>query len=100
MRPYPADGDGLDALDEIFGLIDEFSTEFVTDPPCQPALAGVACRQYDGEFRRKNVEIFGDHLHAAGRHVRDGTVARQRTGPELDFREAFAQAAFALTSIR
>jgi hypothetical protein len=34
-----------------FGLIDEFSTEFVADPPCQPALAGVARRQDDGEFR-------------------------------------------------
>ena len=46
-------------------LVDELSAEFVTDPPCQPALARAAFRQDDGELAG-NVEMFRDHLHAAG----------------------------------
>ena len=52
-------------MNGAFDLIEEFSAEFVTDPPCQPALARVARRQYDGEFRGKDVEMFGNDLHAA-----------------------------------
>jgi hypothetical protein len=33
---------GLDVLIELFDLIDEFSAELATDPPCQPTLARVA----------------------------------------------------------
>src|ERR1700738_1702039 len=33
---------GLDVLIELFDLIDEFSAELATDPPCQPTLAWVA----------------------------------------------------------
>src|SRR3954468_19800906 len=53
-----------------YRLIDEFSAQFATDPPCQPTLAWAACRKYDGELSR-NIEIFGDYLCAAIRHVRD-----------------------------
>src|ERR1700704_5581350 len=81
----------------FFDLVDELGAEFATDPPGQPALAWAAFRQYDGEHRG-NFQIFGDHLDAASRHVRDGTVARQ-AGPELDLREAFALATFASASI-
>jgi hypothetical protein len=79
-------------------LIDEFSAQFATDPPRQPALPRAACREYDGEFRG-NIEIFGDHLDAAIRHVRDRAVARQRVAPKLDFCSPRAHEAFALSSI-
>jgi hypothetical protein len=80
-----------------FDLIDKLRAEFATDPPCQPALAWTALGQYDGELRR-NFEVFGDHLHAALRHVRDRAITRQ-AGSELDLREASAHASFAATSI-
>ena len=70
-------------MPSAFDLIDELSAQFATDPPCQPTLAWATCREYDGEFGW-NVEVFGDYLHAAIRHVRDHAVARQRAGPELD----------------
>jgi hypothetical protein len=57
-------------------LIDEFCAEFVTDPPCQPALACVIGREDDGEMRG-NFEIFRDNLHAAIRNVRNCTVTWQ-----------------------
>ena len=79
----------LDVLKSLVDLIDEFSAQFATDPPCQPTLAWAACREYDGELSR-NIEIFGDYLRAAIRHVRDRAVARQRTGPELDLRDPSA----------
>ena len=90
---------GLDTAQGFLDLVDELSAEFVTDPPCQPALAGVACRQDDGELRG-NVGIFGDDLHAAVRHVRNGAVTRQRAGPELDLRDPSADLTFAPSSIR
>lgn len=77
----------------LFDLVDELSAEFATDPPCQPTLARVACRQDDGEFSG-NLGIVGDDLHAALRHVRDHTVAWQRAGPELDLRHPFAWTTF------
>jgi hypothetical protein len=83
---------------ELFDLIDEFSAELATDPPCQPTLARVARRQYDGELRG-NFGIFGDYLQAALRYVRDRAVARQRAGSELDLCDPFAMATLALTSI-
>jgi hypothetical protein len=99
LRTYgPRAPTGLDVFRRLFGLIDELSAEFATDPPCQPALAGAASRQYDGELRG-NVEIFGDDLHASVRHVRDRTVARQQARPELDPRKASAITAFASASI-
>jgi hypothetical protein len=76
-------------LKGLFDLIDEFSAEFVTDPPCQPTLSGAASRQYDGEFSG-NFGVFGDYFQATHRHVRDRAVARQRTGRELDLRETSA----------
>src|ERR1700716_3721505 len=75
----------LDVLKSLIDLIDEFSAQFATDPPCQPTLAGAACREYDGELSR-NIEIFGHHLRAHIRHVRDRAVARHRRGSELDLR--------------
>jgi hypothetical protein len=80
-------------------LIDEFGAEFVANPPCQPALAGVIGREDDGEMRG-NFEIFRDNLHAAIRDVRNGTVARQRSGAALDLRDSFAQFAFTFASVR
>jgi hypothetical protein len=82
-----------------FNSIDELSAEFMPNPPCQPALASAACRQYDGELTR-NVDIFGDNLHPALRYVRDRAIPRQRSGTELDLCEASAHATLALTSIR
>lgn len=79
------------------GLVDELRAEFTTDPPRQPALARAALGQYDGELRG-NFEIFGDHLHAARRHVRDRAITGQ-AGPELDLRETSALASFASASI-
>ena len=81
-----------------FALINELCTDFVADPPCEAALARPAFRHEDGEFTG-NVEMLGNDLHTTRRNVGDGTVARQRTRPELDFREAPAHAAFALASI-
>jgi hypothetical protein len=60
----------------VIALIDEFGAEFVADPPCQPALAGVIGREYDGEVRR-NFEILRHHLYAAIRDVRNCTVPWQ-----------------------
>jgi hypothetical protein len=88
---------GFDALEGAFDLVEKLRAEFTPDPPCQPALAGAAVGQYDGELRR-NFEIFGDHLQAALRHVRNRAVTRQ-TGPELNLPKAPAQAPFASTSI-
>jgi hypothetical protein len=34
---------GLVVLKGLFDLIDEFSAQFATDPPCQPTLAWAAC---------------------------------------------------------
>jgi hypothetical protein len=68
------------------------------DPPCQPALAGAARRQYDGELRR-DVDIFGDNLHPAVRYVRDRAIPWQRSDTELDLCEIPAHATLALTSI-
>jgi hypothetical protein len=87
----------IDVLKGLFDLIDEFSPEFATDPPCQPALARTARREYEGELRG-NLDIFGDYLNATVRHVRDRAIARQ-TGPQLDLRETSAYAPFASTSI-
>jgi hypothetical protein len=61
-------------------------------------LAGAAFRQYDGELGG-NIDMFGDHFDAAIRYVRNGTIARQRAGPKLDFGEIPAVAAFAFASI-
>jgi hypothetical protein len=91
-------GSRLDVFERLFDLIDELGAEFVTDPPCQPTLARAALRQYDRKLGR-NVDMFGDDLHAAGRYIGDGAVAWQRTRAELDLREISALAAFALTSI-
>jgi hypothetical protein len=79
-------------------LIDELGAQFATDPPGQLALARVAGRKDDGEFGG-NVEIFGDDLDAAVRHVRDYAVARQRAGPELNLRNPSTLTTFALASI-
>jgi hypothetical protein len=68
------------------------------DPPCQPALAWAAFRQYDRELMR-NIDIFGNNLHPALRYVRDRAVPRQRS-TELDLCEASAHATLALTPIR
>jgi hypothetical protein len=87
----------LDTLKSVFDLIDKLRAEFTTDPPCQPALAWAALGQYDGELRR-NFDIFGDHLHAALRHIRDRAITRQ-AGPELNLGDAPAQAPFTSTSI-
>jgi hypothetical protein len=78
-------------------LVDEFSAEFATDPPCQPTLPW-ARREYDGEFSG-NFDIFGDDLRAAVGQVRDRAVARQRAVSDLDFRETSAWAPFASASI-
>src|SRR6266851_5289505 len=66
--PRPRALTGLDVLIELFDLIDEFSAELATDPPCQPTLAWVARRYYDGELRG-DFGIFGDYLQAALRNV-------------------------------
>jgi len=81
-----------------FVLINELGAEFVADPPCEAALARPAFRHDDREFAG-NVEMLGNDLHTARRNVGDGTVARQRTRPKLDFGETPAHAAFALASI-
>jgi hypothetical protein len=93
-RPEPRS----DSIGAEKALVDEFSTELATDPPCQPALTQLACRQRDREDRR-NFGIFGDHLQATLRHVRDRAIARQRAGPELDFGSPSAFLTFASTSI-
>jgi hypothetical protein len=80
-------------------VIDEFGAEFATDPPCQPAMAPVACPEYEGELSG-NVEIFGDDPYPALRNVRDGAIARQRADPELDFRDPSVWTTFASASIR
>jgi hypothetical protein len=89
---------GFNAPTGLFGLTDEFGAEFEADPPSQLALAGMARRKNEGEFRR-NFGIIGNDLDAAVRDVRDRAVARQRAGPELDFRELFAKLTFASASI-
>jgi hypothetical protein len=33
---------GLDVLNALLDLVDEFGAQFATDPPCQPTLARVA----------------------------------------------------------
>src|SRR3981189_3385320 len=55
----PRAPNSLDVLKSLVDLIDEFSAQFATDPPCQPTLAWAACREYDGELSR-NIEIFRD----------------------------------------
>jgi hypothetical protein len=80
-------------------LVDELRAEFAADPPGQPALARASFGQDDGKLRGK-VDIFGDHLDAAVRYVRDRTVARQRAGPELNPREASAEATLAFAPVR
>ena len=82
----------------LLDLIGELSAELAPDPPCKATLAGAAFRQYDGELRG-NVDIFGDYLYAAVRHVRYRAVAGQRAGPELDPREPSAETTFAAASI-
>ena len=57
-------------------LVDELGAQFATNSPRQPALARLALREDDGELGG-NVEVIGDHLDAAIRHVRDRAVARQ-----------------------
>ena len=52
-------------LKGLSDLIDEFGAEFVTDPPCQSALAGTAGRQDESEFSGKRAEMFGNDLYAA-----------------------------------
>jgi hypothetical protein len=81
-----------------FDVIDELSAEFTTDPPCQPTLAWLARREYDGELGG-NVEIFRNYPHATVRHVRDRAVALQRAYPELDLRDPSARTTFASASI-
>ena len=98
MRP-PTFALWLQARRFATALIDEFGTEFVANPPCQPALAGVIGREDDGEMRG-NFEIFRDNLHAPVRDVRNCTVARQRSGAALDLRDPFAQFAFTCASLR
>ena len=83
---------------DIFDLIDKFGAEFATDPPCQTALARMVRREDEGELRR-DFQVLGDHLHAAGRYVGDGAVARQRTCAALDFCDSSAQTTFASASI-
>ena len=60
---------------DIFDLVDKFGAEFATDPPRQTALARMVRREDEGELRR-DFQIFGNHLDAASRHVRDCAVAR------------------------
>ena len=79
-------------------LVDELGAEFVTNPPCQAALAGATFRQEDGELGR-DIEMLSDHLHTAVRYVGNRAVTRQRAGAELDLGETPAHAAFALASI-
>src|SRR6185312_10167971 len=81
-----------------YRLRDELGPEFAADPPRQAALAGVTGREDQGEFGRR-VEMLGDDFHTAVRNVCDHAVARQRAGPELDFREAPAQTTLASTTI-
>lgn len=64
-EPVSAHGSGPGHASLENALVDKLSAEFVTDPPCQPALARAAFRQDDGELAG-DVEMFGDHLHAAG----------------------------------
>jgi len=33
---------GLDVLNALLDLVDEFGAQFATDPPCQPTLARAA----------------------------------------------------------
>jgi hypothetical protein len=80
-------------------LIDEFGTEFVADPPSQPALARMIGRKNDGELRR-NFEIFRNHFHAAIRYVGNCTVTRQTSGAALDLRDPPAQPTFTSSPIR
>jgi hypothetical protein len=87
-----------DVLPGLFGLIDELRAELATDPPGQLALARAAFGQNDGEFRR-DVDEFGDDLHAAIRDVRDRAIARQPACPELDLREPPAQMTLASTTV-
>ena len=70
-------------------LVDEFSAELTADPPCKAALSGSARRKDDRELRG-NLDVFGDHLHTAGRNIGYLAVPRQRAGPELNLCEAIA----------
>jgi hypothetical protein len=79
--------------------VDELSAEFATDTPRKLALSRAAFRKYDREISG-NVDVFGDHLDAAVRNVRDRAVARQRASPELDLREPSTETTFAFTAIR
>jgi hypothetical protein len=78
--------------------VDELGAELVPDLPRQPALTRTTGRQDDGEFRR-DLQIFGDHLDAAGRNIGDHAVAWQRPCAQLNFGDAPARAAFALAAI-
>ncbi|GCC47066.1 hypothetical protein chiPu_0031129 [Chiloscyllium punctatum] len=78
--------------------VDELGAEFVANPPGQAALTRTAARKDDGEFRR-DLQIFGDHLDAAGRDVGDHAVTRQRPCAQLNFGDAPALTAFALAAI-
>jgi hypothetical protein len=80
-------------------LIDEFGAEFATDPPCQPASAGLSCREYDGELGG-NIEIFRHDPGATIRYVEDRAVARQRANAEMHFRAPVAGVPLAFPSIR
>ena len=79
-------------------LIDEFSAEFVADPPGQPALPRIARGKDDGELRR-DVHVFGNDLDAAGRDIRDHAIARKTARPELDLGAPFAVTTFGFPPI-
>ena len=77
---------------------DELGSEFTTNAPHQTALPGISGREDQSEFGR-GIEMLGDDFHATGRNVRDHAIARQRAGPDLDFRETPAQATLTSTTI-
>ena len=83
----------------LIALIDELGTEFITDTPGQAALPRMIGREDDGELRW-NLEIFGDHLHATRRNIRNRAIARQRPRAAQDLCDPPAQATFTLPPIR
>lgn len=79
-------------------MVDEFSTEFTSDPPRHPAQPRSPCREDQREFRRRN-EILGDNPNSAVGHISDHAVARQRSDAELNLRWPLKGATFALAPL-
>ena len=79
-------------------LAHELRTKLTADAPRQPALARKAGVEDERELGRR-LDVLGDDFDSASGDVRDQAVARQAASPELNLREAPAQATLASTPV-